>query len=154
MAVEKTIVINFGESDNGKTSSIVKVYEKLSAHYPHVLLTDPAWDDINATVTINNVLVGIISHGDNGSNYEVVLDEMVRIGCTIILTAQSRYAKEVENAIKKYAPSQYKIWWTENARLYKQAEDGSYIAPKYVNNRFNEQWAEEMANLIENWCYA
>ena len=154
MAVEKTIIINYGESDNGKTSSIVKVYEKLSTHYPHELLTDPAWDDINATVTINNVLVGIISHGDNGSNYEVVLDEMVSIGCTIILTAQSRYAKEVENAINKYAPSQYTIWWTENARLYKQTEDGSYIAPKYVTNRFNEQWAEEIANLIESWCYA
>ena len=151
---EKSIIINYGESNNGKTSSIVKVYEKLSAHYPHELITDPVWDDINATVTINNVLVGIISHGDNGSNYEAALDDMVDKGCTIILTAQSCYATEVKKAIEKYAPSQYKIWWTENARLYKQAEDGSYIAPMYVNNRFNEQWAEEMANMIESWCYA
>ncbi len=154
MAVEKTIIINYGESDNGKTSSIVKVYEKLSERYPHELLTDPDWDDINATVTINNVLVGIISHGDNGSNYEVVLDEMVSIGCTIILTAESCSAKEVEKAIKKYAPNPYKIWWTENARLYKQAKDGSYRAPKYINDRFNEQWAKGIANLIESWCYA
>lgn len=71
-----------------------------------------------------------------------ILPQMGRIGRII----------DIENNKNKY---KYRIWRTSNARIYEYIDkDNPRVAPKGIQTRFNENWAEEIANLIEAWCYA
>jgi len=159
--VEKTIIANMGEGDVGKTESITMVYEKLKN------VADSEKDqagtklkDICEVVRINGVKVGIASDGDTISIVRRNLDELVDKGCRIILTAcrsnhqmvclLNEYTDKNKNKDKD---KNYRIWRTSNARIYESGTTPR-VAPKGMLNRFNEQWAEEMARMIEDWCYA
>ncbi len=76
---------------------------------------------------------------------------MIAHNCHIILTA-CHYSGVTRDAIKKLSAT-YRIFWTSNARIY-QEFPATVKGPKSIFTRFNEQWAEEIANLIECWCYA
>ena len=52
---------------------------------------------------------------------------------------------------KSYMP-EYRVIRSTNARLYEE-DTHPRVAPKGIHDRFNEQWATEIANLIESWCY-
>lgn len=159
--VQKTIIANYGDGDLGKTKSVILAYEKLrkvadkdeNGNVKEEPICKPG--DLNGDIcyilTINNVKVGISSQGDPRSAQKWLLEELVNKGCQIIL-ATCRYYGATTDAILAYYPD-YRIYWTSNARLY---EHKTYprVAPKGVCNRFNEQWADEIANLIESWCNA
>lgn len=106
--------------------------------------------DICVILTVNNVKVGISSQGDPRSAQKWLMEELVNKECQIIL-ATCRYYGATTDVIQSYYPD-YCIYWTCNARLY---EHKTYprIAPKGICNRFNDQWATEIANMIESWCY-
>ena len=152
--VEPTIIANMGEGDTGKSDSIKRVYEKL---------TNVKEDrkDICEVVTINNVKVGIASDGDDIKIIEANLDRLANANCRIILTA-CRSNHNCVVLLNKYRDNiynkneyKYRIWRTSNARIYEYIDkDNPRIAPKGIQTRFNENWAEEIANLIEAWCYA
>ena len=137
-----------GEGNVGKTESIIMAYEKL---------TNNKVDrkDICEVVTINGVNVGIASDGDTLNIVRQNLDELVRKDCQIILTA-CRNNHDMVCLLNEYKDKKenkhYRIWRTSNARIYESGTNPR-IAPKGILNRFNEQWAEEIANLIEAWCY-
>lgn len=151
----KTIIANMGEGNVGKTESIIMVYEKLCKRYgiePIVLDKD-----ICETIEINKIKIGIASDGDSIKIIEANLDRLVKAECQIILTACRNNHDSVvllnkyrDNIYNKY---KYRIWRTSNARLYEETTDPR-IAPKGILDRFNENWADEIANLIESWCYA
>ena len=147
--VEPTIIANMGEGDTGKSDSIKRVYEKLM----NVKIDRK---DICEVVTINNVKVGIASDGDDIKIVEGNLDGFVDKGCQIILTAcRSNHNSVVLLNEYKNKKQGYRIWRTSNARIYEYIDkDNPRVAPKGIQNRFNENWAEEIANLIEAWCYA
>lgn len=153
----KTIIANYGYSNVGKTTSIKLVYNKL-----HQLITDENCRDLHspednngdlcAVLTINNVKVGISSLGDKCPEHAEWLDELVAEECDIILAACQPQGKTEEKI--ESLQSDYRVLWTENARLYQYIDQYTNKAPKALTSRFNEQWAEEMARLIESWCYA
>ena len=159
--VQKTIIANYGDGDLGKTKSVILAYEKLrkvtdkdeNGNVKEEPICKP--EDLNGDIcyilTINNVKVGISSQGDPRSAQKWLLEELVNKGCQIIL-ATCRYYGATTDAILAYYPD-YRIYWTSNARLY---EHKTYprLAPKGICDRFNEQWAEGIANLIESWCFA
>ena len=159
--IEKTIIANYGDGDLGKSKSIILVHEKLrkvadkdengEIKEEIVCPQDKLNGDICYILTINNVKVGISSQGDPRSAQKWLLEELDKRGCRIILTA-CRYYGATEREIEKYHPG-YRIFWTCNARFY---EHKTYprIAPKRMLDRFDDQWAEEIAQLIESWCYA
>ena len=152
--IQKTIIANYGDPDLGKTTSVKLVCEKLKAIADEEQeLYTPAQlnGDICYILTINGVKVGISSQGDPWSAQKSLLDELVGNGCTIIITA-CRYMGVTERNVESFQPD-YRIMWTCNARLYQNLGD-KRIAPKSIQNRFNDQWATEIANLIESWCYA
>ena len=153
---EKTIIVNFGESNVGKTSSIKLVYQKLRqliAEEDCQIIHSPEQSngDLCAILTINNTKVGISSLGDDCPEHFEWLDALVKEECDFIIAACQWGGNTVKN-IKGFQSS-YRILWAENARIY-QEKDQVHVAPKSIRDRFNEQWAEEIANMIDSWCYA
>ena len=150
--VESTIIANMGEGNVGKTESIIMVYEKL-------MNVKEDRKDICEVVTINGVKIGIASDGDSIKIIEANLDRLAKAGCRIILTAcRSNHdsvvlLNEYRDNIYNKNEYKYRIWRTSNARIYEE-DTNPRVAPKGIQNRFNENWAEEIANLIESWCYA
>ena len=152
----KTIIANYGESNVGKTSSIKLVYNML-----HQIIADENCRDLHspeenngdlcAILTINGVKVGISSLGDECKEHAEWLDELVGNECEIILAACQPTGK-TEKKIESLQ-ADYRILWTENARLYQYEDQYTKRAPKLITSRFNEHWATEIASLIESWCY-
>ena len=152
--VEPTIIANMGEGNVGKTESIIMVYEKL---------TNVKEDrkDICEVVEINGVKVGIASDGDSQAIVRGNLNFLTKAGCRIILTACRNnhdsvvLLNEYRDNIYNKNEYKYRIWRTSNARIYEYIDkDNPRVAPQGIQHRFNEQWATEIANLIESWCYA
>lgn len=156
--VEPTIIANCGEGETGKSDSIKRAYEKLckvadSDPFP---LRDPDnfSGDVCSVVTINNVKVGIVSLGDVITTIKDCIDELIRHECQIIL-ASGRNSYKAICLLKSYYNKGYRLWRTSNARIYEYIDkDNPRVAPKGMLKRFNENWATEIANLIEAWCYA
>lgn len=161
--VEPTIIANMGEGDTGKTESILLVYDKLCK----VAESTPAdrepdkknSKDVCAWLTINGVKVGIASDGDSQAIVRDNLDFLTKADCQIILIA-CRNNHDSVVLLNEYKDNRnnkneykYRIWRTSNARIFENGTNPR-IAPKGIQHRFNAQWAEEIANLIESWCYA
>ena len=148
--VEPTIIANMGEGNVGKTESIIMVYEKL-------MNVKENRKDICEKFKINGINVGIASDGDTQEIVRRNLYELVDKDCQIILTACRNNHDFVcllnECSDKTYNKKQnYRIWRTSNARIYESGTNPR-VAPKGIQHRFNENWATEIANLIEAWCY-
>lgn len=151
--MKKTIIANYGDPNLGKTTSVKLVCDKLSKIADNVrplYNPDQLNGDICVIVTINGVQVGISSQGDPWSGQKSLLDELVGNGCPIITAC--RYMGVTEKNVESFQPD-YRIIWTCNGRLYEN-KDNKRIAPKGIQNRLNELWVEEIANLVESWCYA
>lgn len=155
--VTPTIIADYGQPNLGKTESVKLVYEKLEKIVPvgaKKVLHAPTTpnDDIRAVLIINGVKVGISSLGDWCPEHKQWLDELVHTERCDIIVAACQHGGHTVKTIISYNPP-YRIYWTCNARLYEH-NTNPRVAPKGIQNRFNAQWAEEMANLIESWCYA
>jgi len=144
--VEPTIITNMGEGNVGKTESIIMVYEKL-------MNVKEDRKDICEVIEINKVKVGIASDGDSQAIVRNNLNKLaLKEKCQIILTAcRSNHDSVV--LLNEYK-NEYRIWRTSNARIYEYIDkDNPRVAPKGIQTRFNENWATEIANLIESWCH-
>ena len=155
--VEPTIIANCGEGETGKSDSIKRAYEKLCkvADSDPLPLRDPEEfsGDVCSVVTINNVKVGIVSHGDVITTIKDCIDELIRHECQIIL-ASGRNSYKAICLLKSYYNKGYRLWRTSNARIYEYIDTNNpRVAPKGILDRFYENWAEEIARLIESWCY-
>ena len=157
--MKKTIIANMGEGDTGKTESILLVYDKLcKLAEGNPVDREPDKKnkkDICAWLTISGIKVGIASDGDSQAVVRDNLDFLTDAGCQIILTA-CRSNHDMIAFLKSYAAEhEYRLWRTSNARIYEYVDkDNPRVAPKGIQTRFNDNWATEIANLIESWCYA
>ena len=150
----KTIIAIYGDPNLGKTESVSLAYEKLKRVADKDLgVIDVDNDDFCAWVEINKVKVGISSQGDPKSHQKQWLDDLIAKGCVVILAACHHMGATVTVIEDAAKANGYRIYWTCNARIYEHDTDPR-VGPKGMRARFNEQWAEEMANLIESWCYA
>lgn len=150
--VEKTIIANYGDWDLGKTESINMAYKKLKevASFHQILHTDK--DDVCALLEINGVNVGICSQGDPRSCQKGWMETLYAKDCTIILAA-CRYNGATAQLIESYESKGYRILWTCNARIYENRKNPRVAPDDEILVRFNNNWAEEIASLIESWCY-
>jgi hypothetical protein len=155
--MKKTIIANFGEGDTGKTGSILLVFDKLcKVAEGNPVDREPDKKnkkDVCAWLTINNVKIGIASDGDSQAIVRDNLDFLTAAGCQIIITACSNNHDSVVLLNDYKNEYKYRIWRTSNARIYENGTNPR-VAPKGIQTRFNENWATEIANLIESWCYA
>lgn len=158
--IENTIIANYGDSNLGKTESIKKLYELLKpldeSKEPFYYKPEEHNGDLCARVIINNIPVGISSPGDPNSYQQRWLKELIEQEKCPIIVAACRETGGTREFIKKCSTTyNYRVYWTCNARIYEYInQKKSRLAPKGLVDRFNEHWAEEIANLIESWCYA
>lgn len=147
--VQPTIIANMGEGNVGKTESIIMVYEKLKN-------VKEDRKDICEVIEINKVKVGIASDGDLQAIVRNNLNELaLKEKCQIILIACRNNHDSIVLLNEYKNEYKYRVWRTSNARIYEYIDkDNPRVAPKGIQTRFNENWATEIANLIEAWCYA
>lgn len=150
--IRETIIANCGEGNTGKTSSIMMLYAKLrkteGKEKQNIEIDEKK--DICEVIKINEINVGISSFGDTRQMVKEHLDDLKGKGCQIIVTA-CRNNHDMVCLLNEY--KEYRIWRTSNARLFEQ-NTHPRVAPKSMLKRFNENWATEIANMIESWCYA
>ena len=112
--------------------------------------------DICEVIEINKVKVGIASDGDLQAIVRNNLNELaLKEKCQIILIACRNNHDSIVLLNEYKNEYKYRVWRTSNARIYEYIDkDNPRVAPKGIQTRFNENWATEIANLIEAWCYA
>ena len=141
---KKYIIVNWGRAGAGKTPSLKKVYELLSAKYPCRKLRED--NDIQAIVTIGNCKVGIETQGDP-KPYLVTsqsMEDFRNAGCRIVVAA-SRTSGDTWNAVyemeTKYG---YQLFEALHHRPY----DTKLSPTSY--DLLNQHYAEGIVALIED----
>lgn len=133
------IIADKGTADRGKSTSIIKTFEKLSEIYPTEILAQGS--EIKAIITINGTKVGIESMGDPNSRMPKTMDKFVKEGCRIILTA-CRTKNETCNKV-------YELFWRYGYNIIWAPNIGTEEHIEGIDNHWNEIYANNMADFIE-----
>ncbi len=144
---KKYIIVNWGAAGVGKTPSLRKVYELLSAKYPHTVLRSN--NDIKAIVTIGNCKVGIETQGDPVP-YLVTpqsMEDFRNAGCRIVVAA-SRTSGDTWNAV-------YEMETKYGYQLFKALHHSPYdtTLSDASYDLLNQRYAEGIVALIEDMAY-
>lgn len=137
----KNVIAVKGISNVGKTSSIVKAYERLIAKHPSAKVEKiPGGNrnEISAIVTIGKIKIGIESQGDPGQRLPNSIQEFVNRGCQIILCTTRTRGGTVD-LIKSLEPP-YKIAWL----LKEKSKSTSEI------DTDNSKMAKDIFKLVDN----
>jgi hypothetical protein len=121
---EKLILANRNLKEQGKTTAILEVYRQLSKNYPNKVTVISMKDsrDINATIEIRGVLVGIESQGDPGSRMTKSVDKFVEKGCKIIVVACRTRGATCSHIIKVSKEYNYDLIFATHDVIYSQLE--------------------------------
>lgn len=145
MAEEKKyIIVNWGRAGVGKTPSLKKVFELLSAKYPYTVLRNN--NDIKAIVNIGDCKVGIETQGDP-KPYLVTPQSMKDFrdaGCRIVVAA-SRTRGDTWNAV-------YEMETIYGYQLFEALHHRPYdtTLPSTSYDLLNQHYAEGVVALIED----
>lgn len=141
---KKYIIVNWGAAGVGKTPSLKKVFELLSAKYPYTILR--SGNDIKAIVNIGNCKIGIETQGDPRP-YLVTPQSMkdFRDAHCRIVVAASRTSGDTWKAVyemeTKYG---YQLFEARHHRPY----DTNLSSTSY--DLLNKHYAEGIVSLIED----
>lgn len=137
--MKKYAFINSGSSNQGKTSSIRRVFELLREKYPDVDIINESEGEALAIFTIRGIRIGIETQGDPGSRMFGSLDMFERLDCQIIVCACRTRGYTFERAFAlEY--SGYTCCLLTNGK--------SNI--REMQERLNEDFARYVTNLIES----
>ena len=144
--MKKTIIAVYGSAQEGKSSTIKKVCQKLIANFPDAIASDLAIDysaDISVTIIIGNIKIGIESQGDPSTGLLERLDKLAIDGCDIIICATRRRG-ETTNAVGEVAEKyNYNMIWLSS---YFSQKD----SPKPLNSLLlNDIAAKSIIEIIE-----
>lgn len=135
--MNKLVIANKGKAGCGKSSSIKEVFNKLIATYPYKIFIKDG--DIKATITIENVLVGIESQGDPNSRMIQSMNDFVSMGCQIIVAACRTSGETCNKIIELNQINGYDIIWATN--------DKTAISQQH-QDILNKKYAERVIALI------
>ena len=145
--MRKLVIANRGAGGIGKSASIKAVYALLKEKGFQAVLEEWQYQedsDIKAIFDIKGVKVGIESQGDPECDMERTMEEFVKDGCGIIVTA-CRTKSTTFKAVKEFLgeKNQYDILWLAHY---------VYQAPRadLIRDSFNKAYAEHVLQLIED----
>jgi hypothetical protein len=151
--IEKTIIAVYGRQNEGKTSTIIRTYQKLISDFVNrTIIEEIISNEIFAVIEIGNIKIGFESTGDPKSRIitENTLEKLsanidsnhfdLRISdCNIIICA-SRTSGGTVNEIDRIASTfGYRTIWKS-----------SYYAPNFNHDVVNRIASEEIVNLIKS----
>ena len=85
--MRKLVIADRGTGQIGKSSSVKAVYQLIKDEGHKLLVEEWQGADIKAIFQIDGVKVGIESQGDPSTIMEETMEEFVKTGCDIIVTA-------------------------------------------------------------------
>jgi len=140
----KKVIALRGVGSKGKSTTIRKAYDLLTAKYPNASVEHAPgrWGiDVKVVVTIGEVKIGIESRGDPGPALPGSLDEYVEINCEIIVcTTRSRSYGGTVIAVKNLKAHGYEVVWFEQ----KDAGDS-----QSAQEAANQDMAERIVSEVE-----
>lgn len=141
---KKYIIVNWGRAGVGKTPSLKKVFELLSAKYPYALLRNG--NDIKAIVNIGDCKVGIETQGDP-KPYLVTPQSMKDFrdtGCRIIVAASRNSGDTWNAAYEMQTIYGYQLFEAHHPRPY----NTPLAAASY--DLLSKHYAEGIVAIIED----
>jgi len=153
----KTIIAIKGLEDNGKTSSIIKIfYDLVQDNKPNEILfkSEPYSNDnkdFHAVIictfhlkdSIKKIKIGIASAGDPDSNQLDCLKKNIEHNCDIIICACRTKGETVKNIENSAKDSNYQIIWTSNYNLADKKEKNNELI-----SILNAEFSQAIINLI------
>ena len=112
----KTLIALYGISNQGKTTTIRRVYDDLRLKYRVVRRGSPSRTEVNgAILDIDGVLVGFASPGDVEWILAANLLPLIEKGCIVILCATHTRGGTVDLVERVAADHQFATVWIEKA---------------------------------------
>ncbi len=140
--MKKTVIVNWGHSNQGKSDTIKKIAEEIIKNYPNAILNPLVIDfsaDIKVIITLENVKIGIESQGDPNSRIFSSLKEFAQENCDLIICTTRTSGATVEAVKDIKSEFNYEIIWTTN-----------YRSNDINHNSLNYFYAGQIFELIQN----
>jgi hypothetical protein len=135
----KTVIVNRGVGEQGKTTSIKKVYRVLKQTYPQVIILSEFDDgDIRAIIEIGGVKIGIESQGDPYSRQGGSLRNFVNEGCDIIVVACRTKGDTLNNVYDLEHKHGYRIIFAQ------------HLINASIKDYLNDLYAKEIVQMIDS----
>jgi hypothetical protein len=135
--MNKLVIANSGTGQIGKSSSLRAVYKLLKGKGYKLLVEEWQGTDIKAIFEIDGVKVGIESQGDPSTNMEDTMEEFVKAGCDIIVTAcRTKWGTYDKVAVYLGKDNGYDVLW---AAHYVYQAPGADETRAFLNTRYAQQ---------------
>lgn len=144
--MDKTIICFCGPSNIGKTDSIRRLWKRLNPEDATML--QQVNNDFCATTRYHDVLMGVASQGDPGSQQEEWIEHLVGLSCGIIIcAARSRgYTVDiVADYAKRYG---YRLLWFYPMHIASADEES--MPSEQWHEFFNRSNADAVLQIIDN----
>jgi hypothetical protein len=124
--MKKTIIVNVGVSDQGKSDTLKRVTRKIISFYPNAVIIPSQLNyavDITVMIQLSGILIGIESQGDPNSNLFNSLPKFAAVNCDVIICA-CRTSGGTYGAVENMKSSHgYDIIRFTNYRSYQKNQD-------------------------------
>jgi hypothetical protein len=126
--MKKKIFALCGRADVGKSSTILKAYERLTSKYKNAKKEYEILGavDIRSVLTINGIKIGIEGQGDPG-RLEESLSLFVKVRCQLIICATRTRGQSVD-AVNALAEHRYEVIWFEQVISELSGQEASNLA--------------------------
>lgn len=117
--MKKTIIALWGHKSQGKSDTIRRVVLNILKSFPAsscIPIEINYNDDINVTITIGSIRIGIESQGDPNSRIFDSLNKFAKDNCDIIICATRTSGRTVEVIEDLKKTDGYDIYWVTNIR--------------------------------------
>lgn len=138
--MKKTIIANWGSSQQGKSETIKRVTKLILQNYPNAVCESINFEvDIKVVITINDIKVGVESTGDPNSRLPESLKLFASVNCDIILCS-TRTSGGTVNAVDTLAAENgYNVIWVTNHR-----------SNEYDHQELNQMSAENIYKIFDS----
>ncbi len=122
--MKKTIIANWGQAGQGKSTTIKQVAQQIIAYFPTATTAPKIIDysvDIQVVITIGQIKIGIESQGDPNSRLFDSLKDFSKIGCDIIVCATRTSGATVDAVSNLHSSHGYDIIWVTNHRSHEKS---------------------------------
>ena len=141
--MKKIAIINQGQSNRGKSTTILQIYAALKHKYQpteNPTSTNSRNNEITAILQIDGIKIGIESEGDPYTNYEISLKKFIEASCNIII-ATCRTKGATAASMRKLKDNGYSVIWTTNPR----SDDEILI------DKLNQKYVDMIIEIVDEY---
>lgn len=135
----KTVIVNRGVGEQGKTTSIKEVFKVIKQAYPQLIIHSEFDNgDVKAIVEIGGVKIGIESQGDPYSRQGESLRNFVNDGCAIIVAACRTKGDTLNNIYELEHKYGYRIIFAQ------------HLVNASLKDHLNNLYANQIVRIIDS----